>query len=86
MQRTSGTSSGAGHQSMRRCTQELSEAEEIEIRRELDHAGVDIEPGVSANGVSAPGLVSECVEEQRVKPDERRVKARDTVYALQQRT
>lgn len=72
-------------------TDELSEAETIEIRRELDRAGVAVEQ-LSSDLVSHQTVyrhLTGCLDATRSDdrtPDERRESARDTVYALQQRT
>lgn len=72
-------------------TDELSEAEAIEIRRELDRAGVAVEE-LSSDLVSHQTVyrhLTGCLDATRSDnrtPDERRESARDTVYALQQRT
>lgn len=72
-------------------TDELSEAEAIEIRRELDRAGVDVE-GLSSDLVSHQTVyrhLTQCLDASQNDdrtPEERRETARDTVYALQQRT
>ncbi|WP_137285850.1 rod-determining factor RdfA [Halorussus salinisoli] len=71
-------------------TDELSEAEEIEIRRELDRAGVDVEQ-LSSDLVSHQTVyrhLKQCLgatKDDSQTPDERRQKAKDTVFALQQR-
>lgn len=71
-------------------TDELSEAEEIEIRRELDRAGVDVEQ-LASDLVSHQTVyrhLKQCLDASKgddPTPEERRKKARDTVYALQQR-
>lgn len=72
-------------------TDELSEAEEIEIRRELDRVGVNVEQ-LAADLVSHQTVyrhLTQCLntsKEDDQTPDERREKAKNTVYALQQRT
>lgn len=72
-------------------TTELSAAEEIEIRRELDRAGIDVEQ-LSSDLVSHQTVyrhLTQCLDASKgddQTPDERRETARDTVYALQQRT
>lgn len=72
-------------------TDELSEAEAIEIRRELDRAGVDVER-LSSDLVSHQTVyrhLTQCLDASRSDdrtPEQRRETARDTVYALQQRT
>lgn len=72
-------------------TDELSEAEEIEIRRELERAGVDVEQ-LAADLVSHQTVyrhLTRCLDASKADdrtPDERRDTARKTVYALQQRT
>lgn len=72
-------------------TDELSEAEAIEIRRELDRAGVDVEK-LSSDMVSHQTVyrhLTQCLDASKSDgrtPEERREKAKDTVYALQQRT
>lgn len=70
---------------------ELAEAETIEIRRELDRAGVDVEQ-LSSDLVShqsvyrhLTGCLDASKDDDRT-PEDRRETARDTVYALQQRT
>lgn len=72
-------------------TDELTDAEEIEIRRELDRAGVDVEK-LSSDLVShqtvyrhLTGCLDASKDDERT-PEERRETARDTVYALRQRT
>lgn len=72
-------------------TDELTEAEEIEIRRELGRAGVDVET-LSSDLVSHQTVyrhLTQCLDASKDvdrTPEERREAARDTVYALQQRT
>jgi DNA-binding transcriptional ArsR family regulator len=72
-------------------TEELSEAEAIEIRRELERAGVNVEQ-LSSDLVSHQTVyrhLTDCLnasKDDERTPEERRKKARDTVYALQQRT
>lgn len=72
-------------------TDELSEAEEIEIRRELDRVGVDVQK-LSSDLVSHQTVyrhLTQCLDASKgddQTPEERREKAKDTVYALQQRT
>lgn len=72
-------------------TNELSKAEEIKIRRELDHAGIDVEK-LSSDLVSHQTVyrhLKQCLDVSKGEdqtPNERREKAKDTVYALQQRT
>jgi DNA-binding transcriptional ArsR family regulator len=72
-------------------TDELSDAEEIEIRRELDRAGVDVEQ-LSSDLVSHQTVyrhLTRCLDASKGDdrtPDERRETAKDTVYALRQRT
>lgn len=72
-------------------TDELAEAEAIEIRRELDRAGVDVER-LSSDLVSHQTVyrhLTRCLDASKSDdrtPEERRETARDTVYALQQRT
>lgn len=72
-------------------TDELNDAEEIEIRRELERAGIDIEQ-LSSDLVSHQTVyrhLTQCLDTSKgdnQTPDERRDKAKDTVYALQQRT
>jgi DNA-binding transcriptional ArsR family regulator len=72
-------------------TDELTEAEEIEIRRELDRAGVDVEQ-LSSDLVSHQTVyrhLTNCLDASKgddPTPEARRETARDTVYALQQRT
>jgi hypothetical protein len=72
-------------------TDELSDAEEIEIRRELDRAGVDVER-LSSDLFSHQTVyrhLTQCLDASKGDdrtPDERRQSAKDTVYALQQRT
>lgn len=71
-------------------TNELSNTEEIEIQRELERAGVDVEQ-LSADLVSHQTVyrhLTKCLDaskDDEKTPTERREKARDTVYALQQR-
>lgn len=70
---------------------ELSEAEEIEIRRELERAGIDIEQ-IASDSVSHQTVyrhLTQCLDASKdddQTPDERREQARNTVHALQQRT
>lgn len=72
-------------------TDELDNAEEIEIRRKLDRAGIDVEE-LSFALVSHQTVyrhLTQCLDVSKddgQTPDERREKARNTVYALQQRT
>lgn len=72
-------------------TDDVSEAEEIEIRRELDRAGVDPEQ-LSSDLVSHQTVyrhLTECLEASHSDdrtPDDRRENAKDTVHALQHRT
>lgn len=72
-------------------TEKLNEAEEIEIRRELDRAGIDVEK-LSSDLISHQTVyrhLTRCMNASKdddQTPEERRKKARDTVYALQQRT
>lgn len=72
-------------------TDELNQAEEIEIRRELDRAGVDVEQ-LSSNLVSHQTVyrhLTRCLDASKEDDptlEERREKARNTAYALQQRT
>ena len=72
-------------------TDELSDAEEIEIRRELDRAGVDVEQ-LSSDLFSHQTVyrhLTQCLDASKDDdrtPDERRETAKDTVHALQQRT
>ncbi|MFC4405949.1 rod-determining factor RdfA [Haloarchaeobius iranensis] len=71
-------------------TDELSEPERIEIRRELERAGVDVEQ-LGADLVSHQTVyrhLKNClgaVGPEEKTADERREQARDRVYALQQR-
>lgn len=72
-------------------TDELSEAEEIEIRRELDRMGINSEELSSAlvSHQTVYRHLTQCLDASKdddQTPTERREKARDTVYALQQRT
>lgn len=72
-------------------TDELSDAEEIEIRRELNRAGVHAEQ-LSSDLVSHQTVYrhfTQCLnvsKDDDQTPAERRAKVKDTVYALQQRT
>lgn len=72
-------------------TDELSKTEEIEIRRELKRAGVDVEQ-LSTDLVSHQTVyrhLTKCLgvsTDDETTPAERREKAQNTVYALQQRT
>lgn len=72
-------------------TDELSDAEEIEIRRELERAGIDVEK-MAADLVSHQTVyrhLTNCLDaskDDEQNPDERRDQARNTVHALQQRT
>lgn len=72
-------------------TDELSEADALEIRRELDRAGVEVER-VADDLVSHQTVyrhLTRCLDASKdddASPDERRERARDTVYALQRRT
>lgn len=72
-------------------TDSLNESDEIEIRRELERAGIDVGE-LSSNLVSHQTVyrhLTNCLDVSKTKdqtPEERRRKARDTVYALQQRT
>lgn len=72
-------------------TDKLPEADAIEIRRELDRAGIDVEQ-LSSNLVSHQTVYRHLIncldasKDNEQTPHERREKARDTVYALQQRT
>ena len=72
-------------------TDELNDAEALEIRRELDHAGVDVSE-LSSDLVSHQTVyrhLKQCLEATKdddQTTEERRQKAKDTVYALQQRT
>ncbi|WP_135807411.1 rod-determining factor RdfA [Halorussus marinus] len=72
-------------------TDELEEAKEIEFRRQLEHSGVDVEE-LSSNLVSHQTVyrhLKNCLSVSKTDdpaPEKRREKARDTVYALQQRT
>jgi hypothetical protein len=72
-------------------TDDLSDAEEIDIRRELDRAGVDVEQ-LSSDLVSHQSVyrhLTQCLDASKGDdrtPDERRETAKDTVHALQQRT
>lgn len=71
-------------------TDRLTQTETIEIQRELERAGVDVEQ-LSTNLVSHQTVyrhITNCLEASKGDertPEERREKARDTVYALQQR-
>ena len=72
-------------------TDELSDAEEIEIRRELERAGIDVEQ-LATDLVSHQTVyrhLTDCLDASKgdeQTPDERRDQARNTVHALQQRT
>ena len=72
-------------------TDELSDAEEIEIRRELKRAGINVEQ-LAADLVSHQTVyrhLTNCLDASKgdeQTPDERRDQARNTVHALQQRT
>lgn len=72
-------------------TDELSDAEEIKIRRELNRAGIDVER-LSSDLVSHQTVyrhLTQCLDASKdddQTPEERRQKAKNTVYALQQRT
>lgn len=72
-------------------TEDLSEAEEIEIRRELDRAGLDVEQ-LASDLVSHQTVyrhLTRCLNVSRSDdrtPDDRRENAKDTVHALQRRT
>lgn len=72
-------------------TDELSEAETLKIRRELDRAGIDVEK-LSSDLVSHQTVyrhLTQCLDaskSQERTPEERRETARNTVYALQNRT
>jgi len=71
-------------------TDELNKTEAIEVRRELERSGVDVEQ-LSADMVSHQTVyrhLTNCLKVSKndeKTPEERREKARDTVYALQQR-
>ena len=72
-------------------TDELSDAEEVQIRRELDRAGVDVDELSSAlvSHQTVYRHLKQCLDASKgddPTPDERRETARDTVYALRQRT
>ncbi|WP_435346476.1 rod-determining factor RdfA [Haloarchaeobius sp. HRN-SO-5] len=72
-------------------TDELSETETIEIERELERAGVDVDE-LSSDLVSHQSVyrhLTECLGASKtdtVTPEERKQNARDTVYSLRQRT
>lgn len=72
-------------------TDDLDEPEAIEIRRELDRAGIDVEE-LSSDLVSHQTVyrhLTNCLgasASEEKTPEERRQTARDRVYALQQRT
>ena len=72
-------------------TDELNDAKVLEIQRELDHAGVDVDE-LSSDLVSHQTVyrhLKQCLEASKgddQSPEERRQKAKDTVHALQQRT
>lgn len=72
-------------------TDELTDAEAVEIRRELGRAGVDVEE-LSSDLVSHQTIyrhLTGCLDASRDDdrtPAERRETARDTVYGLRQRT
>jgi len=72
-------------------TDELGKTEEIEIRRELERAGVNVEQ-LSADLVSHQTVyrhLTKCLDaskDDEKTPEQRREKAQDTVHALQQRT
>lgn len=72
-------------------TDKLSEAEEVEIQRELDRAGADVEQ-LASDLVSHQTVyrhLTQCLEASKdddQTPAERREKAKDTVYAMQHRT
>lgn len=72
-------------------TDELDEPEAIEIRRELDRAGVDVD-GLSSDLVSHQTVyrhLTNCLSASgpaEKTADERREQAQDRIYALQQRT
>jgi len=72
-------------------TDELSDAQEVQIRRELDRAGVDVDELSSAlvSHQTVYRHLKQCLDASKgddPTPDERRETARDTVYALRQRT
>jgi DNA-binding transcriptional ArsR family regulator len=72
-------------------TDELSDAEAVQIRRELDRAGVDVDELSSAlvSHQTVYRHLKRCLDASKgddPTPDERRETARDTVYALRQRT
>lgn len=72
-------------------TDERSEPEEIEIKRELERSGIDVDE-LSSDFVSHQTMyrhVGECLEvspEDTRTPEDRRSKVKETVFALQQRT
>lgn len=72
-------------------TDELSDDEEIEIRRELERAGIDV-GGLASDLVSHQTMyrhLTKCLDASRSDErtlTERREAARETVYALQNRT
>lgn len=71
-------------------TDDLSDADEIEIRRELERAGIDVEQ-LAADWVSHQKVyrhLTQCLDaskDDEQTPAERREQARNTVHALQQR-
>ncbi|WP_135855367.1 rod-determining factor RdfA [Halorussus salinus] len=72
-------------------TDELSDAQEVQIRRELDRAGVDVDELSSAlvSHQTVYRHLKNCLDASKGdtrSPKERRKKAKDTVYALQRRT
>ncbi|WP_440992049.1 rod-determining factor RdfA [Haloarchaeobius baliensis] len=72
-------------------TDELPESEAIQIRRELERAGVDVD-GLADDLVSHQTVyrhLTNCLAASgpaEKTPEERREQARDRIYALQQRT
>lgn len=72
-------------------TDELSDAEEIQIRRELDRTGVELEK-LSSDLVSHQTVyrhLTQCLDiskDNEKTPEERIETAKETVFALQQRT
>lgn len=72
-------------------TDELSDAEEIEIHRELERAGVDVDQLSSAlvSHQTVYRHLTNCLDvskDDEQTPTERQEKAKDTVYAMQNRT
>lgn len=77
------------HKALR--TDELSNAEEIEVQNELDRDGIDVER-LSSDLVSHQTVyrhLTQCLgvsKSKRTDPEKRREQAKDTVFALQRRT